>query len=237
MYISKGKTMNYFDVVVFGGSSGIGLATAISFKNKGYSVLSISRNSEKNNQLLQHGIVAKNIDIANHEAIDSLFTEIQTKHIILSTSMPLHFENISDLSIATAKQSFEKVWFYLDIIKQACKKSNNLEAITIISGAIAQNNVAGTLALKLMASALNEMSKTLAVELSPIRVNAVSPGITRTALYDQFDNKEQMLLEIANSTPLKRIANPDEIADAIMFVTLNNNVTGSIINIDGGATL
>lgn len=81
------------------------------------------------------------------------------------------------------------------------------------------------------------MAKTLAIELAPIRVNVVSPGVTNTPLYNGFINKETMLQDIVNGLPLKRLADPFEIANAVLFTTLNKNLTGAIIDIDGGESL
>jgi NAD(P)-dependent dehydrogenase (short-subunit alcohol dehydrogenase family) len=227
----------HYDAIIFGGTSGIGLSTAIKFKKLGLSVLSIGRHAETNTASLSNDIHVKNLDILDSQEVENIFSKIQPKHIILSTSAPLQFGTIKDLNLANAKEMFEKVWAYLAIIKEVINKVDNLESIAIVSGAIAKNNVAGTVTLKLMASALNEITKTLAIELAPVRVNAISPGATLTPLYDQFENKEQLLIDMANNTPLKRIAEPNEIADAIVFVTLNKNITGSIIDIDGGSNL
>ena len=234
---TMGSVNNYYDVVVFGGSSGIGLASSIAFKDQGLKVLVLSRNAENNHELKTHGIDGKDFDIFNSDALQHLFSELKTKHIVLSTSMPLQFEMVRDINLAQAKTSFEKVWAYLSIIKYAANKLLMLESITLVSGAIAKNNVPGTVSLKLMASSLNEMGKTLAVELAPIRVNVVSPGITDTPLYNEFANKNKMLQDMASALPLKRIAQPAEIANAILFATLSKNVTGAVIDIDGGASL
>lgn len=228
---------NNYDVVVFGGSSGIGLAAAVGFKKHGLSVLAVSRNSENNNELKAHEISTKNLDIFSDVDTKKFFTQVQMKHIVLSVALPLQFESVSNLDITNAKNSFEKTWAYLAIIKEAINNKTGLESITMISGAIAKNNVPGTISLKLMASSINEMAKTLAVELAPIRVNVVSPGVTDTPLYDVFANKDAMLKDMANDLPLKRLAVPSEIADAILFTTLNHNLTGAIIDIDGGASL
>lgn len=177
----------HYDAIIFGGTSGIGLSTAIKFKKLGLSVLSIGRHAETNTALLSNDIHVKNLDILDSQEVKKIFFKIQPKHIILSTSAPLQFGTIKDLNLANAKEMFEKVWAYLAIIKEAIikeaiNKIDKLESITIVSGAIAKNNVAGTVALKLMASALNEITKTLAIELAPVRVNAISPGATLTPL-------------------------------------------------------
>ncbi len=228
----------HYDVVVFGGTSGIGLASSLGFKKRGFSVLSVSRNANSTQNIKNHDILVKDLNILDIDLTTKFIAGIQSvKHVILSVSMPLQFDKLKDLMISDAKHSYEQIWAYLAIIQEFCKKTNAPESITVVSGAIAKTNAKGTIALKLKASTLNEIVKTLAVELAPIRINAISPYATYTPLYDQFENKEQMFIDMANAIPLKRIASPDEIADAVIFATLNKNVTGSIIDIDGGSSL
>lgn len=227
-----------YDAIIFGGSSGIGLSTAIQLKNEGLSVLAVSRNAE-NNSLLNHNLIhGKNLDIAYYEELLQLFSkEVATKYIIATPSSPLLFDKIENISLHEAKMSFEKFWNYFSLIKLAAKTLKKLESITLVTGAIAKKNIAGTLLPKITNNAINEMVKTLAVELAPLRINAVSPGVTNTPLYDNFENKDQMLQKIANATPLQRIADPIEIAEAILLVVKNKNMTGTIIDCDSGASL
>ena len=228
----------HYDVIIFGGSSGIGLASALLFKSQNLSVLSISRNAELKTQLRDAKIDAINCNITSQTAIKELFTKLQSvKHIVLTVSSEMYFESINNLNIDKAKEVYDKVWHYISIIQESLNHFDDLESITLISGAIADTNAPDTIALKLLASSTNQIAKTLAVEIAPIRINAVAPGITNTPLFDAFDNKEQMINDFANGTPLKRVAQPKEIAEAISFVTLNKNMTGAIINIDGGAVL
>lgn len=123
------------------------------------------------------------------------------------------------------------------MIKTAIQKLSNLESFIFISGSIYKKNIPSTLIPKITCVAINEMVKTLALEIVPVRINVVSPGVTNTPLYDVFENKTEMLSEMANNVPLKRVATSEEIAEAIMLVLSNKNMTGAIIDCDGGATL
>ena len=77
------------------------------------------------------------------------------------------------------------------------------------------------------------------MEFPHIRFNAVSPGYTDTPMWDLFlgDNKEQVLSEVAEKLPVKKIATPEEVADAVIFLMSNKSVTGETIHIDGGHRL
>ena len=83
------------------------------------------------------------------------------------------------------------------------------------------------------------LTKTLAVELAPhgILVNAVAPGFTMTELTKKTNSKEE-IEDLKNAIPIKRLAEPIEIARLVLFITseMNTYLTGQNIIIDGGYT-
>lgn len=89
-------------------------------------------------------------------------------------------------------------------------------------------------------SAIVGFTKALSVDLAPynILVNAVSPGFTMTEL-TKSTNTEMELLNIAEQIPLKRLAQPEEIAKVVLFLSsdLNTYITGQNIAVDGGFTI
>ncbi len=76
--------------------------------------------------------------------------------------------------------------------------------------------------------------ESVSIELAPIRINAVSPGVTDTPLYG--DNRK-ILLDFVQNDPLKRVATSEEIAQVIYFVSNHPQMTGAIVSCDGGAHL
>lgn len=83
-------------------------------------------------------------------------------------------------------------------------------------------------------------TKSLAAELAPdIRVNAVAPGWVDTELNDGVFGDEAYKREVAEAIPLKRIATPDDVAMAVVFLASDwaRHVTGEILNVNGGAVL
>mgnify|MGYP001334126507 CR=1 FL=1 len=89
-------------------------------------------------------------------------------------------------------------------------------------------------------NALHGMTQTMAVELGPdnILVNSVSPGFTLTELTKNTNTKEEISL-IEQKIPMKRMANPEEIGNLILFLSSQKNsyITGQNIVIDGGYTI
>jgi enoyl-[acyl-carrier protein] reductase III len=88
---------------------------------------------------------------------------------------------------------------------------------------------------------LEALVRYLAVELAPrgIRVNAVSAGVVDTEALDHFPNKEQMLQHGRERTPAGRLAEPEDLADAVAFLTSPQArmVCGHTLVVDGGFSL
>jgi NAD(P)-dependent dehydrogenase (short-subunit alcohol dehydrogenase family) len=86
--------------------------------------------------------------------------------------------------------------------------------------------------------ALDAATRSLAIELGPrgIRVNAVAPGVVDTALWERNKEIPGVVEQITGQTPLRRWAQPDDIADVIVFLASDASrfVTGETISADGG---
>lgn len=117
------------------------------------------------------------------------------------------------------------------------------EAIQMIEqgGAAAIVNVSSMLGVVGMADnaaycaakhGVHGLTRAAALELAPhgVRVNAVAPGVTRTRLTNAVS--EELLLDV----PLRRIAEPEEIADAVLWLARGSYLTGSVLTVDGGFT-
>jgi NAD(P)-dependent dehydrogenase (short-subunit alcohol dehydrogenase family) len=76
------------------------------------------------------------------------------------------------------------------------------------------------------------LTRSAALELAPygVRVNAVAPGVTHTGMTSGVSD------ELLADVPLRRIAEPEEIADAVLWLALSTYTTGAILSIDGGYT-
>lgn len=86
-------------------------------------------------------------------------------------------------------------------------------------------------------AAIEGMARALALDLAPIRVNAVSPGLIDTPLWDSFGPHRESILAAANKLPVGRVGKPEEVAEAVLFLMTNGFVTGIALQVDGGGTL
>ena len=97
----------------------------------------------------------------------------------------------------------------------------------------------GTAGIAAINGAVEALVKPLAVELAPIRVNGVSPGFVDTPWWSGLpDDVCQGLFDQASQAlPAQVIATADDVAEVVVLAATNRNITGSVIETDGGARL
>ena len=130
---------------------------------------------------------------------------------------------------------FNQMLFSQIIIKKMLKKRNGSIVNVASSAAIDANE--GRLAYVTSKASLMSASKVLARELAPynIRSNCIAPGLTDTFLMKE-STREEFINKTIENLMIKRIADPKEIANVIMFLAsdLSSYITGQTIRVDGG---
>lgn len=146
---------------------------------------------------------------------------------------------LNELSIADAKSSMDNKFFGpYRAVKYA--QVNPQGSIILFSGILSRRPDKGSPILAAINSAVETLGKALAVELAPVRVNVISPGMTRdTGAYlgmpDQA--REEMFAAVAESLPVKRVGRPADIASVAIELMSNGFITGTVIDVDGGGLL
>ena len=86
---------------------------------------------------------------------------------------------------------------------------------------------------------IEALTRALALELAPIRVNAVSPGVVRTNLWQSMtvEEREHLYESVGNSLPVGRVGEPHDIAQAYVFLMQEGFSTGQTLVVDGGTVL
>jgi 3-oxoacyl-[acyl-carrier protein] reductase len=116
------------------------------------------------------------------------------------------------------------------------KKSTGA-SIVLISSVAASQGMPFHASISMAKSAIEGLTLALAAELSPnIRVNAVAPSLTNTPLADKLLNTPEKIDAGDKRHPLKRVGQPEDIANAIHFLLTEKSswMTGQILNVDGG---
>jgi NAD(P)-dependent dehydrogenase (short-subunit alcohol dehydrogenase family) len=226
-------------VVVIGGSSGIGLETARLALARGARVTIVGRDQGRLDAAradLGSDVATVALDVADEARVAALFESIE--HVDhLATFAGTHVNGrLADVETSALRGPVDnRFWGPLFLCKYAAPKMTT-GSITICTGAGVGRPRAGASIVGAAAGASELLARSMSLELAPIRVNVVRPGIVDTPLFDRMagEHKAEVLAAQAKRIPLKRVAQPEEIAHAVEFLMTNEYVTGSTLTIDGG---
>lgn len=231
-------TLQGAKIIIAGGTSGIGLATALLLNEAGASVTVTGRNTEKLKAASQKGLQTAQTDSTNPDALESLFnSQGNIDHLVVAVGSAKGLGSFRDLTLTDLRVGFEeKYWSQLNTLKAALPYLNKNGSITLITAITGSAKMPGTSGIGSVNGALEVFVPILAKELKPIRINAVSPGVVDTPWWDFLPQsvKAASFESYASQIAVGRIARPEDIAQAILFVTENEYITGQIIAMDGG---
>jgi 3-oxoacyl-[acyl-carrier protein] reductase len=246
--------------LVTGGAGGIGSAVAKAFAKAGAAGVAVSyRKSSREAQDLVDGIardgvkaIAVQADVRNDAQVRAMMETIQSQlgrlDVLVNNAGVTHWVKLADLEGLT-----DEIWDeILDVnVKGAfrCARAaaGLLQAsegmiinVSSISGVLAPSTIS-SLAYGTAKAALIYMTRGLAVGMGPkVRVNCVAPAFTDTPWMSQHfgTSYRQVIASASAGYPLQRIANPEDIAGAILgLVTGGDFVTGQTLIVDGGLSL
>jgi NAD(P)-dependent dehydrogenase (short-subunit alcohol dehydrogenase family) len=224
-------------VVVIGGSSGIGLATAEMAKAEGANVVIASRNAEKikaaADKLGVKGIVA---DVTSDKSVADLFAAVgPVDHVVVSAAQ-LRTGPFKTVAMDDVRATFEgKFWGAWRVARAAEIKPGG--SLTLVSGFLSVRPRPNSAIVSAVNGALESLTRALALELAPIRVNCVSPGIIDTPIRAAMPEaaRKEMLAKVAASLPVGRVGLAEDIAHQIVAFMNNGFMSGSIVHLEGGA--
>ena len=230
----KGKT-----VVVVGGSSGIGLATAELAKTEGATVIIASRPGDRLRNAAQRlGVRAIEADVTDDASVAALFSACGRVDHVVVTAAQLRAGPFRQQSMADARATMEsKFWGAWRVARAADIAPGG--SLTLVSGFLSVRPRPGAAIVGAANGALEALARSLALDLAPGRVNAVSPGIVDTPIRAAMpeEARRAMLEKTAASLPAGRVGTGEDIARQILVFMTVGFATGSIVYVDGGGIL
>ncbi|MBP5937521.1 SDR family oxidoreductase [Streptomyces acidiscabies] len=225
-------------VVIMGGTSGIGLATAKALAADGAEVTVTGRDPARLDAARDIPATAVRLDATDETEVAEFFTRTgPIDHLVLAFSPgAVGLGPLADVELTDVRAAFEgKLFPYLFAIQQA----EVTGSITLLSAATARSALAGTTALAAVNGAIERAVSPLAAELAPVRVNAVSPGAVDTPWWSFLpeDARQAQFKAAADTVPAGRVGDPADVAEAIRYLIGAEYVTGSILPVDGGMTV
>ena len=244
----EGKT-----ALVTGGSRGIGRAAVLSLAREGAQVIVHYGNGKQEAEAIAAEIAANggraqavSADLASANGPGELARKVRTivgdrlDILVANAGMSVH-ASLEDTTVADFDSLFAvnvRAPFFL--IQQLLPILSDGSSVVVTTSLAAESAVDGIAAYAMTKGALNTMVRHFAATLGVrgIRINAVSPGIVETNM-SEFARTDAGRKYAMDMQALKRVAQPDDIGDAIAFLASNDSrwVSGDILHVDGGAKL
>jgi len=242
-------------ILIIGSTGGIGTQTARTLASEGYNlILHYHSNKAQANKLKKElealtdkRIIVVKADILKDSDVNDMVSELSRYFKKISgfvNASTLHFGNIklenmewSDIS----SQIDINIRSNLNIVKNITPlmQENKYGKIVFMTTQYTEQMPAELIHYIAAKSALNGFAKALAVELAPkgVRVNLVSAGMTNTNLISDIPEKVKLIT--AARTPLKRLAEPQDVADAISYLISEKSdfLTGETVRVNGGQVM
>tara|TARA_Y100001001_G_scaffold12912_1_gene11620 strand:+ start:108 stop:803 length:696 start_codon:yes stop_codon:yes gene_type:complete len=219
--------------IVLGGTSGIGLSTTQMLRDAGAEVIAGSRR-----ECEIDGIECVQVDVLDREALSALFEKHHGFDYLVNaaTGGSRAIGPFLEMDLDGFQNSFAKLWGYTNSVRLGVPHMSQSGAVVLISGYPARKWRAGTIAIGSVGGSVEAFIRLGANEIKPVRLNGVSPGLIDTPASPLEGAERANFYQKGTSGHIiPRAGTADEVAAAAIFLLENEFVTGTIIDVDGGA--
>ena len=240
---SKGR-LGGKKVIVLGGSSGIGYAVAEYALAEGAHVVIASSHAgrvEAAVTALGSNAEGHALDLTDEHAIEAFFNVAGSfDHLVFTAGDSLRLGEIASTDLSLARRAFDiRYWGALAAVKYGAPYIAAGGSIVLTTGIAALRPRSGWAFGASVCGAMEALTRTLAVELAPLRVNAVSPGMLATNLWQNMseEDRQAMYEQVGKHLPVGRVGEARDVAAAYLFLMESGFATGQTHVVDGGALL
>ncbi|QLY29787.1 SDR family oxidoreductase [Nocardia huaxiensis] len=213
----RDKTM-----VIIGAGSGIARRIAEDATQQGAHVISVGR---------------PEVDLTDEGTIRALADRVGELDYLVSLAADHANGPVTELEREAVHRAFDaKVIGPILLAKHFAPRFRAGGAFLLFSGVAAWRPAPGRTVMAATNAAAAALAEALAVELAPVRVNALSPGIIDSGVWDG-PGKDSFFRTIAASNPARRVGTPSDISSAALLALTNPFLTGTTLHVDGGARL
>jgi NAD(P)-dependent dehydrogenase (short-subunit alcohol dehydrogenase family) len=224
-------------VVIVGGTSGIGRQLAKVLADRGEDVVISGRDAARTQAVAKEiggrtrGIA---MDISQPKQIAGCLQSIgQVKYLVLA-AIERDENSVKNYNIDNAIRLVTlKLVGYTEVIHALAPRLDKDASVVLFGGLAKERPYPGSTTVTTVNGGITSMVRTLAIELAPVRFNAVHPGVIGDT--PAWNGKPPEVLErIRVRTPIGRLATTDEVVHSVIFLLDNGAVNGVNLNVDGG---
>ena len=227
-------------VLVLGGTSGLGLATAAGALRAGAQVHVGGRDPQRLAEALaQLGPKAGGacVDLADEGSVLAFFTPFaRVDHLVVcaANNQPAR---LIDGDLAALRTSLDsRFWGAVHALRAVAPCLAPQGSVLLTSGMVSQRPRPGMAMVAAAASAVESLARSLVGELAPRRINVINPGPMQTPLLERaLGGQAQALQGLADLQPLKRLGQAEDFAQTALFAMGNRQLNGAVLHLDGGA--
>lgn len=229
---NKEKTNEDKTIIVTGSSGGIGSAICKKFKTLGWNVVGVDINP---------GPLTTHIcDISKLTECKKLIEGLGSIDLLVNNAAIQICKEWSSYSLSDWDKTMNvniKAPYMLSVLcKEQMKSGSSIVNISSVHSISTSNNIGPYAVSK---GSLLSLTKSMGLEFIKygININSISPGAIDTDMLARGSSDRTDLKKLINSTPIKRLGKPEEIAEAVLFLHQNKFIVGENLVIDGGATI
>jgi NAD(P)-dependent dehydrogenase (short-subunit alcohol dehydrogenase family) len=240
----ESKSLKGKKVVLLGGTSGFGLATALAAAAEGAEITVVSSRQLKVDEALAglpQGSKGYAVNLTDEQQVAALFEQIgEFDHLVFTAGETLQLNELASLKMDDAKQFFNlRFWGALMAAKYGSPYIRKGGSIILTNGTIGLRPWKGWVVASAITGAIEGLTRALAVELAPIRVNTVCSGMAKTELWGNIPgaDRDAMFKDVGSKLLTGSVGEATDIAEAYLYLMKNNFSTGQVIVTDGGGVL
>lgn len=229
--------LNNKKIIIVGGSSGIGLKVSECLLAEGSKVIIGSRSRDKllaAKKKLNNQVTTYELDASDEKSVVNFFANVGSFDHLVVTIKPDHLIcDFNKSNITDAREAFNsKFWGQYNLVRHCLGGISKNGSITLTSGIAAKRSYKGFSSTAAINGAIESLVKSLSGEVSPIRINAVSPGFIERHTEDI--SRLDSVKGLGARPSVGRLGTPKEVALAYVYLLKNEYSTGSILTVDGG---
>jgi NAD(P)-dependent dehydrogenase (short-subunit alcohol dehydrogenase family) len=170
--------------------------------------------------------------------VDAFFSNAgRFDHVVISAAQTPGGP-VRELALSDAYAAMNSKFWGAYRVARAVKITDS-GSLTLVSGFLSVRPNKSSVLQGAINAALEALARGLALELSPVRVNTVSPGLIATPLWAKLNEqaRQNMYEGAAARLPAKRVGQPEDVANAIVYLASTPFATGSTVLVDGGGAI